>query len=195
MTVFDRNMGNYTVYIHTNKINGKRYVGVAKDVKKRWASNYQTCPVFYKALKKYGWDGFTHYILLDGLTLEEADDLERKYIARYKTQDKRYGYNVLPGGHNIGMTGVNHSDKTKRLMSEKAKGRKFTEEHKEKLRRSHLGKKSHCKPVMCLDTGIIYESGQMASKATGAHKNCISKCCMGLQETAKGYRWAFVNKE
>ena len=192
LTVFDMNSDTYCVYVHANKSNGKRYVGVAKNVKKRWASNYETCPFFYHALQKYGWDGFTHYILFDGLTLEQADELEREYILKYKTQNNNYGYNVLSGGHNIGMLGAHHSKKTKKLMSEKHKGRKFTDEHKANLSKSHLGKKSHCKPVICLDTGVIYESGRMAEEITGTRAKGISMCCLGKQETCNGLKWAFM---
>lgn len=182
----------YCVYVHANKANGKRYVGVAKNVKHRWSSKYETCPIFYGALQKYGWEGFTHYILFGGLSLEEADKIEREYIKRYKTQNRKYGYNVLPGGHGGGMLGKHQSKEAKQAISKKNKGRIFTESHRDNLRKSHMGNKIRCKPVVCLDTGVVYESGRAAEKITGAKAKGISKCCLNKQDTCNGLRWAFA---
>ena len=100
------NVGNdYTVYIHTNKVNGKVYIGQTcqSNLNVRWNNGYgyKQCPRFYSAIQKYGWNGFTHGILETGLTKEEADDKERFYIALYRSNDWRFGYNVQYGGQDI----------------------------------------------------------------------------------------------
>ena len=49
--------GTYTVYCHTNKINGKKYVGITKRlVEKRWLNGrgYNGNSIFRKAINKYG---------------------------------------------------------------------------------------------------------------------------------------------
>ena len=64
-------MKTYTIYKHTNIINNKSYIGqTCQDVKKRWGNGlgYKTCPIFYQAILKYGWDNFTHEILEENLT-------------------------------------------------------------------------------------------------------------------------------
>lgn len=67
----------YTVYVHINKINRKRYVGqTGKNVNKRWGPNgnrYKGSVVFYSAIKKYGWNNFEHVILKDLCTICEAN--------------------------------------------------------------------------------------------------------------------------
>lgn len=92
---------NYSVYMHENKKNKKRYFGItSQDCKERWknGNGYKGCTVFYNAIKKYGWDGFTHKILLSGLSKEKAEEMEKKLIKQFKTQEEAYGYNILEGG-------------------------------------------------------------------------------------------------
>lgn len=92
----------YTVYVHTNKRNGKKYVGItSKEPKQRWDSGYgyYLNKPFYHAIKKYGWnDGFTHDIIADGLTAECAAELERELIAHYDSNNPQHGYNRTGGG-------------------------------------------------------------------------------------------------
>lgn len=53
---------------------------------------------FANAILKYGWENITHEILADGLTYDEACEMEIHKIQEEKTMDRRYGYNVLTGG-------------------------------------------------------------------------------------------------
>mgnify|MGYP002658749408 CR=1 FL=1 len=61
-------MMSYCVYKHTNKINGKVYIGQSSNIKERWSRKgtcYKGCTYFYNAIQKYGWDNFEHIILKD----------------------------------------------------------------------------------------------------------------------------------
>lgn len=121
----------WCVYIHTNKINNKVYVGItSKQPKKRWGKNGSEYasdqPVMHSAIQKYGWDNFEHIIFADGLTEEEAIHMEILLIALYKSNCKRYnnpeyGYNMTDGGE--GVVGCPISEETRRKMSIKAKER------------------------------------------------------------------------
>lgn len=70
----------WTVYKHTNKINGKSYIGItSRKPEQRWGKNginygsvNKTHGCFYDAILKYGWDNFTHDILVEGLSYDEA---------------------------------------------------------------------------------------------------------------------------
>ena len=108
--------------MHVNKVNGKKYIGVAKgNPEKRWGINgnkysLKTQPVFARAINKYTWDGFEHIIISTHLTQEEAWNLEVNLIAYYKSncckyRTPEYGYNMTDGGE--GTTGRVMSEETK----------------------------------------------------------------------------------
>ena len=93
----------YKIYIYTNKINHKSYIGQTCQATLflRAGKNgikYQSSPKFWAAIEKYGWENFEGKILIDNLTLEEANQQEQYLINYYNTVDN--GYNIFPGGHN-----------------------------------------------------------------------------------------------
>ena len=153
----------YTVYQHKNKINGKMYIGItSQHPQDRWGHNgsgYKSTPHFYAAIQKYGWDNFEHNILYTDCTKEQACELEKLLIKKYKTQNRDFGYNILEGGDAPSMpqeirdkiseklkgntNGAGHpcSEEKKKKISEAQKGRQFTEEHKQNL--SEAAKNRH----------------------------------------------------
>lgn len=101
-------MNNYIVYIHTNKYNNKKYIGITcRDPKIRWGLNgngYSSQDKFFNAIKKYGWDNFEHDIIAKNLNEYEAKELETYYIDLY---------NSISNGYNILREGINSYPKTK----------------------------------------------------------------------------------
>lgn len=97
-------MNNYCIYMHKNKVNGKKYIGqTCQKPEYRWGKEgkgYEQCPLFYSAIQKYGWDNFEHIIILTGLSAEEANLKEQELISFYKTTQKEFGYNLQKGGNN-----------------------------------------------------------------------------------------------
>ena len=126
-------MSTYSVYIHTNKIDGKKYVGVSKQtpVESRWryGAGYMKNKHFYSAIKKYGWNNFDHFIL-EVDSEELMYKLEQQYIAYYKTTDRRYGYNKSIGGEKSRYFGKNSG--TPEYIKEKNK--RYRTEHKDEMR-------------------------------------------------------------
>lgn len=114
----------YTVYVHTNKINGKKYVGITScDVNVRWKNGYgysDKLPIG-RAIRKYGWDCFTHEIINSNVTEAEAKKTEISLIQQWHTTDPIYGYNITSGGD--GITGWKHTEETKKKLSNAAKKR------------------------------------------------------------------------
>lgn len=73
-------MNNYKIYMHKNKINNKIYIGQTKQsLNSRFknGNGYQSCPLFFRAIKKYGWENFEHIILEENISsLEVANERE-----------------------------------------------------------------------------------------------------------------------
>lgn len=229
-------MNNFTVYMHINRVNDKRYIGLTRqDVRRRWrpdGSGYKNNPYFWHAITKYGWDNFEHVIVKTGLSQDEACKMEKELIAFYKSNDLVHGYNIADGGQfnvmpeatrqrlsrerkgtrlgkdnpnygNRWMVGENnpnygkhHSAEVRKKISENRKGKgphEFSEEHKQRLRENHSGGADK-KKVLCIETGIVYESINDAARALDINKKIISNCCRGVAHyhTAKGYHWQFT---
>jgi group I intron endonuclease len=127
----------WCVYVHTNKINGKKYIGQTCQIpEKRWKSGlgYQRNPYFYNAIQKYGWENFEHEILASNLTLDEANNMEEFYINKFDTTNNMNGYNMQSGGQNR-----THIDETKEKIRAAHLGKHVSEETKEKLRGKNSG--------------------------------------------------------
>ena len=188
-------MSEYIVYMHVNKVNGKKYVGITKNATKRWRNGNGYCrnKHFFDAIKKYGWDGFAHLVMRIKMTLQEALKEEERLIALYRTQDKERGYNLSSGGEH-----PTQGEETRLLMSKNrmGKGRCKRSEETRRLMSINHGGGTECAPVMCVENGAIYESINAASRATGINKKGISGCCRGVKHynTAGGYHWEFMNE-
>lgn len=126
------NDNTYCVYIHTNKINNKIYVGqTGKTVIDRWRNGgagylqrrhdgtyYQ--PLFARAINKYGWDNFEHIIFAEHLTKSEACHVEKLLIAMYQSNNPMHGYNLSSGGES-GAAGCTMSDEQRKKISDARK--------------------------------------------------------------------------
>lgn len=193
--------GNYVLYEHRNKVNGKRYIGVTNSTTKRWCAKgnrYERCPHFWAAIQKYGWDNFEHNVLIYDLTREEASRLEVYYIAKYRTREKAYGYNVTEGGINPPtMLGKHHSEETKRKIRNSNRGKKHSEEqnrrHSEHMTGLMVGSRNHkSRAVRCVNTGEVFETQREAAEAKNVLQSKISLCCQGKRTHTHGLRWEFA---
>lgn len=153
----------YTIYLRTNLVNGKQYVGQAKDFKRRerrWNSDvYQYAGKYINAARrKYGIENFSTDILEECDTQKKANELEKYYIIELNTKAPD-GYNLTDGGEGVSgykftkeereklskshiglqagekhpLWGKHHTDETKRKLSEVHKGKPLSGEHKRKL--------------------------------------------------------------
>lgn len=123
------------IYIHTSP-SGKSYIGqTIVGLKSRWDSGYGygAKTIFGKAIKKYGWNNFTHEVLytIEGESAEKIinilNQLEVAEILSRNTMAPN-GYNGTLGGRNRLLT-----EYQKELISQSLKGRELTGQHKENI--------------------------------------------------------------
>jgi group I intron endonuclease len=125
----------YSIYIVTNAINAKQYVGISKNLEKRWSRHKKALgetPLLHKAIKKYGKENFVFTHIADAFDRENALILEQILIIQHNTFQPN-GYNLTRGGE----CGVGAE-----------KGRVLSQETKDKISQSLLGKQSPRKGVI-----------------------------------------------
>ena len=143
--ILDEANGEYKVYAHINKINGKIYIGQTKQtLEQRFnhGNGYKHCRHFNSSIQKYGWDNFEHIILVDNLSIDMANIIEEELIKKYNTTNHNNGYNMKSGG-------LNHipSEETRKLLSETHRGERhwnygkhWGDDFKKKLSEIHTGR-------------------------------------------------------
>lgn len=198
--------GYWKVYVHTNKTNGKRYVGITSQKPEyRWnyGNAYQSNPYFTSAIQKYGWDGFEHEVLYDFLTEDKAKQKERELITLWNTQDREYGYNITAGGESTSglVLSPEHIEKLRQYHT----GRKRSEDTKRKL--ADAGKRHYAerrqiliearnRPVNMydLDGSFIrrFDSMCAAMAELGITSNHITDVCNGRRKSCAGYSWQYA---
>lgn len=88
----------WCVYVHINKVNGKKYVGItSRKPKTRWGNGQDYAGYFRNAIQKYGWDNFEHIVVCTNKTEKEAKNIEKYLIKKWNTK-KPNGYNCTDGG-------------------------------------------------------------------------------------------------
>lgn len=201
----------YTVYLRTNLVNGKQYVGQTNDFKKKefdWKC--LTTKYANKTLtedrQKYGLENFRTEILAEAETREEAWVLEQKYIKEFGSKYPS-GYNMCDGGKTS--KGSIFTNETKQNMSKAHIGKKLTEEQKRKISKTLAGKLVNNTKL----SKQVYQyslSGELIAiwpstkecERNGFTKQCIISCCNGGYfdkkqnkwiniEQHKGYKWSY----
>lgn len=94
-------MRTYYIYKATDKTNGKIYIGKTSNFKER-KRQHERCYEkedckFHRAIQKHGKENFEWEIIDKTLGLENAYELEKKYIEEYNSYGKN-GYNMTKGG-------------------------------------------------------------------------------------------------
>jgi group I intron endonuclease len=202
--------GNYASQTFKQPI----YIGSTKNLEQRLTTkhipelnrNKHGNDVFQKCWNKHGKDNFVWY-LLETTSLESQYETEQKYLDLYRPfVDEFGGFNfakfvVSP------MKGRKTSEETKRKQSLRKigkptwnKGIPMSEEAKLKASITKLGKhyspktefKKGCstqdKKVICIETGIVYNSIKEASKSftTNPSSSYIASVCKGRLKRAYG---------
>ena len=160
------------IYIVTNKVNGKKYVGkTIRDVNKRcWehvrSANKGSVSLFHKAIHNYGINAFEFESInfIGLITEQELGEIEQDMIFKLKTfagSNCSNGYNMTVGGE----SGQGYGIKIKQYD---------------------------------LTTGIIiniWMSQTEAEKHLNISSQDISNVCNKRQKSAGGYGWCFISDD
>jgi Mor family transcriptional regulator len=173
------------VYETTNLINGKKYIGVS--VTKENSNNYLGSGILLKrAIKKYGVDSFNKKILKEFENEKDARDYERFLIQKLNAIDDENYYNLVAGGYGGGVKKHPVSEETKNKISKSHKGKK--------LSRKQIIEMGKVTLQYDLDGNFIkkYETKADAEKIINSKMNKLSGDKVLY---IKGYLWKYQNGE
>jgi group I intron endonuclease len=135
------------IYCIENITNGKKYVGKAYHIYRRWNAhrnslngNRSRCDALQKTWNKYGEENFTFTILII-CERSMLNDLEKFFIKHLHSHVSEWGYNIAWGGQSS-FEGRHHTDESKQKLRELRLGTTMSEEAKQKDRESNMGEKN-----------------------------------------------------
>lgn len=134
------------VYLITNTMNGKVYVGSgAISIKLRWTRHKMLLKArkhwnqyLQNAWNKYGKEAFRFEVLIR-CAPKDCILHEQFFIDKYRSADRKLGYNISPTAGNC--LGTVHTDETRAKMSEAHRGKKKSFEHAAKVAAANRGQK------------------------------------------------------
>lgn len=202
----------YCVYVHVSP-SGKRYVGItSKKPERRWANGkgYASNKHFTLAIMKYGWDNFSHLIIVENVSKQTACDLEKALIREYKSNNPNFGYNNSIGGENPN-EGHRADEAEKAYRSLTHKGIKMSEEGKSNIRAAKKGKpngKAGYLGIKSGNTHIVYQIDPRTNnvlhvyngydemnRETGFAQTPVRETAKGIRKRAYGYYWKAEKRE
>lgn len=158
------------IYITTNHINGKMYIGQKKyDKNNKWKSYLGSGIALKRAIKKYGESNFSKDIIEECETKETLDEREKYWIDYYNAVESDDFYNIASGGDG-GNTIAGYSEEEKKNLSLQLSV----------VRKGiiNIGSKNgNARRVICLNTMEIFESIIEASTYYNIDKDAIQQCC------------------
>jgi len=162
--ILSENKNKSGIYMWTNNINPKIYIGSSENLRARFQQYLNincliqnNCMPICRALVKHGHYNFS----LEILEYCEVSDLlirEKHYISLYKPK-----YNIVQYPTLNPMSGRQHSEKTKQIMSDAKKGKTLSDETKTRI--SDAAKKS--------DNSGRFKSGQQRAEGAGMPSQII----------------------
>lgn len=208
------------IYKITNLDNRKVYIGLTNDYGKRYFSHMRDCYnpksnsyhlTIYKAIRKYGFHNFKFEIVGYCKTRKQLNLAEIACIDFYQSNNKIYGYNNTPGGDGgPTRTGMKNSkamkkkqsiaaqnriisDEQRQRTSNTLKGKKLSEETKEKMLKKKLNFPHPVhKQVLNIITQQVFNTPREAAEHDNRSYNSIIEICNGRQKQTRGYTYKYL---
>lgn len=158
------------IYITTNHVNGKQYIGQKKyDKNNKWGSYLGSGIALKRAITKYGESNFSKDIIEECKTKESLDEREKYWIDYYNAVESDDFYNIASGGEG-GNVIAGYSEEEKMDLS---------------LRLSNIrkgivnigSKNGSARRIICTNTMEIFESIIEAATYYNIDTNAIQQCC------------------
>ncbi len=163
----------YDIYLITNMIDNKRYVGItSKGYKNRFHHHCSQGHYLTSAIKKHGRDNFKLELLMQVDTKEIAAETEIKLIKELGTKVPN-GYNFSDGGQT-----PCHTLEVRQKISESKKGKKVSPEHLLKIQKNAkiqgLKRKGIPRPEFSQEWKDNMSKGSKGKILSEAHRKAIS---------------------
>lgn len=137
------------IYVTTNLINGKRYVGQTKrDKKGNWKYYLGSGTILKLAIEKYGKENFKKEIIDIAFNKKELNRLEKYYTILFNSVDNDNWYNIIYGGRNT---------------------------NKDKLGKDNPSARA----VICLNTNEVFDTEKQACEKYNLNRGALSETCNG----------------
>lgn len=191
------------IYIITNQINNKVYIGQAgkgkNTIYKRLNGHYRDLinnkhgnKHLQFSWNKYGENAFT-FDILEICQKDELDKKEIYWIDYYKSNNSSYGYNKDAGGS----TGIPNKEAREKMSQKKkgntnAKGSIRSDDYKEKQRQLHIGKILSEEHKRKISEG---SKGKQHGPMSDEQKCKLSELNKGKNTGPNNYRWIETTEE
>jgi group I intron endonuclease len=191
MSIINKNCGIYKI----TSPSGRIYIGQTINIERRWSNYYSSIgansqPRLKNSFKKYGVENH-QFDIIEYCLEEELNCSERFWQDEFDVTNKD---NLNCSLTKCGEKRYKHSEETRKKISELNRGKKLSDETKEKLRiinagenspwfgKNHtdetkrkigdaqVGFKNHmAKLVLNIETGIFYDTAKEAAESCGMH--------------------------
>lgn len=170
-----------SVYVLRNQVNGKTYVGQAKNPMQRKATHFYVARKnndkrpLYAAMRKYGIENFS-FEILEECSDELIDEREKFWVSSLESNVSDKGYNLTSGGQ--------------RGQKRSGPRRKLSEEHKRKISEGNTGRvsamlgKQHSEETKKLMS--VRSKGHKKPKRTVEHAQKLGAALKGKSAWNKG---------
>lgn len=189
------------VYIHRRLSDGTVFY-IGKGRKCRWANAIGRSDHWKHIANKHG---VICDVVGNNLTDSEAILLESYLISFHgRITDGGYLVNITSGGE--GMAGYRHSTESRLKISRGNLGKRVNLEGRANISRGALNRERTSleleqlaqarsilsRPVVCIESGVVYSSAKDAARAINGDHSCIIKVCLGKRKSHMRLTWKYA---